>query len=162
MLDKKSNIDILLNSKLELGVLNHQKIETAIQAEEQNKIITEQLKLLEKLYENPNLEFGMQSAISETYFQYFKRARHLYVVFLNIGLNDSDVNQDILSYDISDDTLTLNIIGMFNDDLVKDFLQPIILETIFGLGFENLMVLNPKNRFKKNYSEKDWLQIKNN
>lgn len=149
--------DVLLKSRMGLDKLVPiENINTTEESDQQNEEISKQLKILEELYELPDLETGMQSAITDTYFQYFKKARELYVKSLNIGLKESDVNEETLHYLIKDNTLSLYVVGMFNEQLTKDFLQPVITNTVFTLGFEKIFIVNPKSSFKYIMTEQDW------
>lgn len=149
--------DVLLKSRMDLDKLVPvENIKTTEESDQQNEEISKQLKILEELYELPNLETGMRSAITDTYFQYFKKARELYVQSLNIGLKESDVNEETLHYLIKDNTLSLYVVGMFNEQLTKEFLQPVITNTVFTLGFEKIFIVNPKSSFKYIMTEQDW------
>lgn len=149
--------DVLLKSRMDLDKLVPvENIKTTEESEQQNEEISKQLKILEELYELPNLETGMRSAITDTYFQYFKKARELYVQSLNIGLKESDVNEETLHYLIKDNTLSLYVVGMFNEQLTKEFLQPVITNTVFTLGFEKIFIVNPKSSFKYIMTEQEW------
>lgn len=149
--------DVLLKSRMDLDKLVPvENIKTTEESDQQNEEISKQLKILEELYELPNLETGMRSAITDTYFQYFKKARELYVQSLNIGLKESDVNEETLHYLIKDNTLSLYVVGMFNEQLTKEFLQPVITNTVFTLGFEKIFIVNPKSSFKYIMTEQEW------
>lgn len=149
--------DVLLKSRMDLDKLVPvENIKTTEESDQQNEEISKQLKILEELYELPNLETGMRSAITDTYFQYFKKARELYVQSLNIGLKESDVNEETLHYLIKDNTLSLYVVGMFNEQLTKEFLQPVITNTAFTLGFEKIFIVNPKSSFKYIMTEQEW------
>ena len=122
-------------------------------AYEQNEIISKELIILQDLFKNPEITTGIRSAISEVYFQFFKKLRQIYVISLNLALKSGHVSESTLRYKEIDDSLTIEMLGSFDTETINDFLQPEIVNTIFSLGFLRINIINPETGFKKIISE---------
>lgn len=125
------------------------------EAEQQNYEINENLGLLSSLYSYEDLSKGLLSAISETYYLYYRKARDLYVATLNMVLQESNVSEDTMKYSIADDSLTLIVEGVFNEKTAENFLDVEILETVLHLGFIKLKIWNHETNFKIIYFQED-------